>query len=128
MTRKPFKTPHAPAAIGSYSQAVEMKGTVYVSGQIPLDPIIMELVSPDFTRQAHQVFANFAAVLEEAELEWRHVAKLNVFLTDLSQFAIFNEVMSEYLDEPYPARAVVEVSGLPRGAQVEMDGIAHRVR
>jgi len=116
-------TDQAPQAIGTYSQAVKVGGTVYLSGQIPLVPQTMEMVEGDFRAQVHQVFTNLQAVIEAAGGSFADVAKLNIFLTDLSNFATVNEVMGEYFQQPYPARAAVGVAALPRGAQVEMDGV-----
>lgn len=116
-------TDNAPKAIGTYSQAVKVGPTVYLSGQIPLVPDTMEMVEGDIKVQIHQVFKNLQAVIEAAGGSFADVAKLNIFLTDLSNFAAVNEVMGEYFQQPYPARAAVGVAQLPRGAQVEMDGI-----
>lgn len=124
MTNKAIiDTEKAPKAIGTYSQAVKVSNTVYISGQIPLDPASMVLVDGGFTEQAHQVFKNLRAVCEAADGSLQHIVKLNIFLTDLSNFAIVNEVMAEYFKEPYPARAAVGVKELPKGAQVEADAI-----
>lgn len=123
MTRTIISTPHAPGAIGTYSQAVKCGGTVYVSGQIPLDPATGQLVSGDMEQQVRRVFDNLKAIIAAAGGEFSHVAKLNVFLTDLSHFALVNKVMGEYFSEPYPARAALGVASLPRGAAVEMDCI-----
>jgi|TARA_B110000503_G_scaffold18356_1_gene26975 reactive intermediate/imine deaminase len=116
-------TDQAPAAIGTYSQAVKVNNTVYLSGQIPLDPQTMEIVSEDITDQIRQVFDNLTAVCEAAGGDLSSMVKLNIFLTDLSNFPIVNEVMSQYFVEPYPARAAIGVRALPKGSQVEMDGI-----
>lgn len=116
-------TTNAPAAIGPYAQAVKAGGTVYLSGQIPLDPATMELVGEDFAQQAEQVFRNLTAVCEAAGGSLGDLVKLNIYLTDLSRFAAINDVMTRHLDEPFPARAAIGVSELPKGAQVEMDGI-----
>lgn len=118
-----INTTNAPAAIGTYSQAVKVNTTVYLSGQIPLDPESMQLVSDDTAAQIHQVFANLTAVCEAAGGSLNDIVKLNIYLTDLDQFALVNDVMAQHFDQPYPARAAVEVSALPKGAQVEMDGI-----
>jgi reactive intermediate/imine deaminase len=124
MTNKAIiSTDQAPAAIGTYSQAVKTNSTVYLSGQIPLDPATMILVDGDFATQAHQVFKNLQAVCEAADGSLGDIVKLNVFLTDLNNFAIVNEVMAQYFSEPYPARAAVGVKALPKGAVVEADGI-----
>ena len=114
---------HAPAAIGTYSQAVKVNNTVYLSGQIPLDPKTMMLVSDDIRDQIQQVFKNLTAVCEAAGGDLSHIVKLNIFLTDLSHFPIVKEIMSENFQEPYPARAAIGISELPKGAMVEMDGI-----
>ncbi len=116
-------TDRAPAAIGTYSQAVRAGDTVYLSGQIPLDPATMEVVSEDFERQTRQVFDNLQAVAEAAGGSLQSVVKLNIFLTDLSNFATLNDIMATYFQKPYPARAAVEVSALPKGVSVEMDAV-----
>lgn len=123
MARTIISTPHAPGAIGTYSQAVKCGSTVYVSGQIPLDPATGQLVSGDMEQQVRRVFDNLKAIIAAAGGDFSHVAKLNVFLTDLSHFALVNKVMGEYFSEPYPARAALGVASLPRGAAVEMDCI-----
>lgn len=123
MSKKIIHTDQAPAAIGCYSQAVQIDRTVYLSGQIPLVPQTMQLVSDNFTEQAHQVFKNLRAVAEAAGGNLNNLVKLNAYLTDLQNFAAFNEVMAEYFTAPYPARAAVEVSALPKGAMVEAEGI-----
>ncbi len=123
MSREIIQTPAAPAAIGTYSQAVKCGQTVYLSGQIPLDPASMTLVDGDFAAQAHQAFKNLAAVCEAAGGSLAQIAKLNVFLTDLSHFAELNEIMGQYFSEPFPARAALGVSELPKGAAVEMDAV-----
>lgn len=123
MTRKTIQTDRAPQAIGTYSQAARTGNTVYLSGQIPLLPETMELVSGDMDAQVRRVFDNLAAVAEAAGGSLADVVKLNVFLLDLGHFALVNEVMAEYFQAPYPARAAVGVAALPRGAQVEMDAI-----
>jgi reactive intermediate/imine deaminase len=116
-------TEKAPAAIGPYSQAVKVNNTVYLSGQIPLIPETMELVSGDIKIQARQVFANLNAVCEASGTDLSGIVKLNIFLTDLSNFAAVNEVMAELFERPYPARAAIGVKELPKGAEIEMDGI-----
>ncbi|MBU2884520.1 RidA family protein [Gilvimarinus agarilyticus] len=116
-------TENAPEAIGTYSQAVKVNATVYLSGQIPLDPNTMELISDDFAEQAEQVFKNIAAVCAEAGGSLQDIVKLNLYLTDLGNFPIVNEVMARYFEQPYPARAAIGISQLPKGAQVEADGI-----
>ena len=123
MPRTPISTPNAPRAIGTYSQAVKVHGTVYLSGQIPLDPATGELVAGDMDAQVRRVFENLKAVAQAAGGDLGDMVKLNVFLTDLGHFALVNRVMAEYFAEPYPARAAVGVAALPRGAAVEMDGI-----
>ncbi|MEM9620526.1 MAG: RidA family protein [Pseudomonadota bacterium] len=121
----PVHTDNAPAAIGTYSQAVQAATgiTTYLSGQIPLDPNTMNLVSEDFTLQAQQVFRNLEAVATAAGGSLADCVKLTIYLIDLGQFAQVNEVMAQYFSEPYPARAAIEVSGLPKGAQIEIDAI-----
>lgn len=121
----PISTDNAPAAIGTYSQAVRCGDTVYLSGQIPLDPVTMEFAGADPATQIHQVFRNLAAVTEAAGGSLNDVVKLSVYLIDLGNFAMVNEIMAEYFAEPYPARAAIGVAALPRGALVEMDAIAH---
>ena len=116
-------TDQAPAAIGTYSQAIKVNNTVYLSGQIPLDPQTMEIVSDDIATQISQVFDNLTAVCEAAGGDRSSIVKLNIFLTDLSNFPIVNEVMDQYFVEPYPARAAIGVRALPKGSHVEMDGI-----
>lgn len=124
MTNKAIiNTDKAPKAIGTYSQAVKANNTVYLSGQIPLDPETMALVTGDFSAQTHQVFKNLKAVCEAADGSLSDIVKLNLFLTDLSNFATVNEVMAQYFVEPYPARAAIGVRALPLGAAVEADGI-----
>lgn len=118
-----INTEKAPAAIGPYSQAVKAGNTVYMSGQIPLNPATMELVSDDFEAQARQVFTNLQAVCEEAAGSLGDVVKLNLYLVDLENFAIVNRVMEEFFASPYPARAAVGVKALPKGAQVEAEGV-----
>jgi reactive intermediate/imine deaminase len=116
-------TDHAPAAIGTYSQAVKVNNTVYLSGQIPLDPETMELVSEDIAAQITQVLDNLTAVCEAAGGDLSNIVKLNIFLTDLSHFSVVNEIMGQRFREPYPARAAIGVRALPKGSMVEMDGI-----
>jgi reactive intermediate/imine deaminase len=116
-------TDQAPAAIGTYSQAVKVNNTVYLSGQIPLDPETMEIVSDDVAVQITQVFDNLTAVCQAAGGDLSSIVKLNIFLTDLSNFPIVNEIMGQYFAEPYPARAAIGVRALPKGSRVEMDGI-----
>lgn len=116
-------TTHAPQALGPYSQAVRANNTVYLSGQIPLDPNTTELVQGDIEAQAAQVFDNLRAVAEAAGGSLNATVKLNISLTDLNDFGTVNEVMSRYLDEPYPARACVGVAALPKGAAIEVEAI-----
>ncbi|MBA1146742.1 RidA family protein [Ectothiorhodospiraceae bacterium WFHF3C12] len=123
MPRDTIHTDKAPAAIGPYSQAVRAGDTVYLSGQIPLVPETMELVGEDIEAQARQVFDNLSAVTRAAGGSLGHIVKLNIYLTDLGHFARVNEIMQEYFQEPYPARAAVGVAALPKGAGVEMEGI-----
>ncbi|MEE8482694.1 MAG: RidA family protein [Acidiferrobacterales bacterium] len=123
MARKIIKTDKAPQAIGTYSQAVKIGDTVYLSGQIPLQPKTMELVDGDMRAQITQVFDNLSAVAEAAGGGLQDIAKLNVFLTDLSHFPLVNELMAQYFVEPYPARAAIGVAALPKGAEVEMDAV-----
>jgi reactive intermediate/imine deaminase len=122
VTKHPIQTAHAPRAIGTYSQAIEAGGVVYLSGQIGLDPASMEMAD-GFEAQAHQVFANMRAVVTAAGGNLENVAKLTVFLSDLAHFARLNEIMSSYFTEPYPARSAVGVSQLPRDAMIEIDAI-----
>lgn len=122
MSKTVITSPNAPAAIGTYSQAIKAGNTVYLSGQIPLDPKTMELVQ-GFEEQTVQVFENLKAVIEAAGGTFKDVVKLNIFLTDLAHFAKVNEVMGRYFEQPYPARAAIGVASLPRGSLVEMDGI-----
>ncbi|NDV90442.1 RidA family protein [Alteromonas sp. 345S023] len=123
MSKSIIQTTQAPAAIGTYSQAVKAGTTVYLSGQIPLVPDTMEMVSEDFSEQAVQVFENLKAVCEAAGGKTNDLVKVNIFLIDLSHFATVNEIMSRYFTQPYPARAAVQVSALPKGAQIEIDGV-----
>lgn len=122
MSKTIIATPNAPAAIGTYSQAVKVGDTVYLSGQIGLDPATMQLEA-DIDAQIHRTFANLKAVIEAAGGSFADIVKLNVFLTDLANFAKVNEAMSQYFVQPYPARAAIGVKELPRGALVEMDGV-----
>src|SRR3569833_1927446 len=123
MTRKIISTQHAPAAIGTYSQAERVGDTVYLSGQIPLVPSTMQLVNGDMRAQITQVFEKLKAVAEAAGGTLADVVKLIVYLTDLAHFPLVNEIMADYSTEPYPARAAVGVAALPRGAAVEADGV-----
>jgi len=123
MTKTIIQTLDAPQAIGTYSQAVRVDRTVYLSGQIPLNPETMLLVDGDIAAQITQVFDNLKAVALAAEGDFSDIVKLNVFLTDLTHFPIVNEIMGQYFDEPYPARAAIGVAALPKGSGVEMDAI-----
>lgn len=123
MNKDIISTPLAPQAIGTYSQAVKVDNTVYLSGQIALDPETMQVVDGDIGIQIRRVFDNLKAVAEAAGGDLADVVKLNVFLTDLGNFPIVNEIMAEYFSQPYPARAAVGVAALPRGVGVEMDAI-----
>lgn len=118
-----INTELAPAAIGPYSQAIKAGNTVYFSGQIPLDPATMEIVSEDFEAQARQVFTNLKAVCEEAAGSLGEIVKLNLYLVDLENFALVNKVMEEFFEKPYPARAAVGVKALPKGAQFEAEAV-----
>lgn len=121
MSRSIISTPNAPQAIGTYSQAVKCGNTVYVSGQIPLDPKTGDLVHGEMEVHVRRVFDNLKAIINAAGGDFSHVAKLNVFLTDLSNFALVNKIMAEYFSQPYPARAAIQVAALPKSATVEMD-------
>ena len=123
MSRQPISTERAPAAIGPYSQAVRAGGTVYLSGQIPLDPATGELVTGDITLEARRVFDNLTAVCEAAGGSLDDVARVCIYLTDLADFAQVNAVMAGYFKVPYPARSTLQVAGLPRGARVEIDAV-----
>jgi reactive intermediate/imine deaminase len=123
MKRQIIETTHAPGAIGTYSQAVRVGDTVYVSGQIPLDPATGQLVSGDIEAEIRRVFENLKAIVEAAGGTFASVAKVTVFLTDLTHFAKVNEIMATYFERPYPARAAVGVAQLPRGARVEIECI-----
>ncbi len=123
MSRQIIHTDSAPTAIGPYSQAVKAGNTVYLSGQIPLDPATMELVSDDVAAQARQVFNNLAAVCDAAGGSLSKIVRVGIYLTDLARFAEVNAVMAEFFDAPYPARSTIEVSALPRGARVEVDAV-----
>jgi len=123
MTRQIIRTDNAPKAIGPYSQAVRAGDTVYLSGQIPLNPATGELVTGDITVQTQRVFENLRAVCEAAGGSLSKLVRVGIYLTDLKNFAAVNAVMAEFCKEPYPARSTVEVSGLPRGAEVEIDAV-----
>ena len=121
MTRRIISTTNAPAAVGTYSQAVQCGNTVYVSGQIPLDPATGALVNGAIDVHIRRVFDNLQAIVVAAGGNFSHIAKLNVFLTDLANFPVLNQIMAEYFTQPYPARAAIQVAALPKGAVVEMD-------
>ena len=121
--KQEINTPTAPAAIGPYSQAIRTGSLLFCSGQIPLDPITMEIVSDDVGEQAHQVFLNLSALAEAAGSSLDAAVKLTIFLTSLDDFAVVNDIMSKYFSLPFPARATIEVSALPKGAQVEVEAI-----
>lgn len=123
MSRRAISSDGAPAAIGTYSQAIEKDGLVFISGQIPLDPKTMEIVDGDFDSRVRRVFDNLAAVAGAAGGNLNQIVKLTVYLTDLDNFAAVNAVMAEYFDEPYPARAALGVASLPKGADVEAEAI-----
>lgn len=123
MAKQIIRSDRAPAAIGPYSQAVRAGDTVYLSGQIPLEPETGELVSGDIQTQTRRVFSNLAAVAEAAGGRLADLVKLNIYLTDLAHFPLVNEVMAETFVEPYPARAAIGVAALPKGAAIEMDAI-----
>jgi reactive intermediate/imine deaminase len=124
-TRKTIHTPSAPQAIGSYSQAVQVGETVYLSGQIPLDPATMQLVTGDIHAEIRRVFDNLAAIAQACGGSLANAVKLTVYLTDMALFAAVSEVMTTYFTAPYPARVTVGVAQLPRGARVEIEGILH---
>ena len=125
MKKHIISTGKAPAAVGTYSQAVVVTGgtTIYLSGQIPLVPETMEVVGGGIENEIHQVFKNLTAVCQEAGGDLSNIVKLNIFLTDLNNFAVLNEIMASYFDQPYPARAAIGVNELPKGVSVEMDGV-----
>lgn len=123
MAKTIIQTDSAPAAIGTYSQAVKVDNTVYISGQIPLDPATMEIVDGGIEAQITRVFDNLTAVSEASGGSLKDVVKLNIFLTDLSHFPSVNEIMAQYFSEPYPARAAIGVSALPKAVGVEMDAV-----
>ncbi len=125
MAREIIHTPNAPEAIGTYSQAVKVGDVVYLSGQIPLVPETMTVIEGDFSVQVRRVFDNLSAVAEAAGGSLQGVVKLNIFLTDLSYFTTVNEIMAEYFQQPYPARAAIGVASLPKGVPVEMDAVMH---
>ena len=123
MSRKPVHTDEAPGAIGTYSQAIACGKTVYLSGQIPLDPKSMTLVAGGIEEQIHQMFRNLAAVAKASGGTLAHAVKVTIYMTDLTQFGKVNEIMAQYFSKPYPARATVGVAALPKGAAVEADAI-----
>jgi len=123
MKREIISTDKAPKAIGTYSQAVKVGDTVYLSGQIPLVPETMELVDGDIGAQVRRVFDNLQALCEAAGGSFKDIVKLNIYLTDLANFARVNEIMAHYFEQPYPARAAIGVASLPKGAEVEMDAV-----
>lgn len=123
MTRRTIATQGAPAAIGTYSQAIAAGGAVWLSGQIPLDPATMKLVEGDIEAEVRQVFSNLAAVAAAVDATLADVVRFTVFLTDLDDFGVVNRVMEEVLQPPYPARVTVQVAALPKGARVEVDAI-----
>ena len=123
MSREIIHTDNAPAAVGTYSQAVRVGQLVFVSGQIPFVPATMEVVEGDFDARARQVFDNLKAIAEAAGGSLNDAVKLTIFLTDLDNFATVNEIMAEYCDKPYPARAAVQVAALPKGVDIEADAI-----
>jgi len=123
MTKQIIHTDHAPQAIGTYSQAVRVGDTVYLSGQIPLVPKTMDVQDGDMAAQIRRVFDNLQAVARAAGGDLADVAKLNIYLTDLAHFALVNQIMADYFTEPYPARAAVGVAALPKGVPVEMDAV-----
>ena len=123
MPRTPITTPHAPQAIGTYSQAMRAGNTVYLSGQIPLDPATGEMVAGDMEAQVRRVFENLKALAAAADSDLDHAVRVTVYLTDLQHFALVNRVMAEHFSQPYPARAAIGVAALPKGAAVEIDAI-----
>ncbi len=123
MNKTPIHTDSAPAAIGTYSQAIQSGSFVFLSGQIPLDPLTMEIVDGDFEARARRVFANLKAVTEAAGGTLDQIVKCTIYLTDLDNFATVNSVMAEFFEEPYPARAALGVASLPKGADVEAEAI-----
>ena len=125
MAKQAIRTVDAPEAIGTYSQAIKVGKTLFISGQIPLEPGTMKIVDGDIRIQTHRVFNNLAAVAQEGGGNLDDVVKLTVFLTDLSHFSVVNEVMAEHFNPPYPARAAVGVVALPKGVPIEIDAIVH---
>jgi reactive intermediate/imine deaminase len=123
MSRQIIHSDHAPKAIGPYSQAVRVGNTIYLSGQTPLDPLTGELVTGDIAAQTRRVFENLKAVCDAAGASFAQIARVGIYLTDLSNFAAVNGVMKEYFSEPYPARSTIGVAALPRSSQVEIDAV-----
>jgi len=123
LNKTPIHTEHAPAAIGTYSQAIQSGNLVFLSGQIPLDPATMEIVDGDFDARARRVFENLKAVTEAAGGSLAQIVKVTIYLTDLNDFAAVNAAMADYFVEPYPARAAVGVASLPKGVDVEAEAI-----
>ena len=123
MSRTPIHSDDAPSAIGTYSQAMRTGNLVFLSGQIPLDPATMTVIEGDFEARAHRVFQNLKAVADAAGASLDHAVKVTIFLTDLANFATVNEVMAEYFNQPYPARAAVGVASLPKGVDIEAEAI-----
>lgn len=121
--KQEISSPNAPQAIGTYSQAIMVRETVYLSGQLGLDPNTMQLISDQFSDQAHQVFKNLRAVAETAGGNLNNLMKLTIYLMDLNDFAELNQIMAQYFDKPYPARSTVQVAALPRGAKIEIDAM-----
>jgi len=121
--KKIIHTENAPAAIGTYSQAIVYNNVLYTSGQIPIVPETGEMLENDFSKQTHQVFKNLQAIAIAANTSLQNTIKLNIFVQDLSHFATLNEIMAEYFEAPYPARAAIQVAGLPKDSMVEMDAI-----
>jgi|SRR5690554_6419390 len=124
--KKIYESKLAPAAIGPYSQAVEVNDLIFISGQIPLDPETMEIVSDDVKEQTKQVMDNLGAILKEANLTYDHLVKTTILLKSMDDFAQVNDIYSSYLNEPYPARAAFEVARLPKDVKVEIEAIAHK--
>ncbi|MGM8216093.1 RidA family protein [Bacillaceae bacterium W0354] len=122
--KKVYESKHAPAAIGPYSQAIEAGGLLFISGQIPLDPESMEVVSEDVKKQAEQVMKNIGAILSEAGLGYHHLVKTTIYLKSMDDFATVNDIYASYLSKPYPARAAFEVSRLPKDVKVEIEAVA----
>ena len=123
MNKSVINTPNAPSAIGTYSQAIKAGNLVFISGQIPFNPETMEIIQGDFHEHVRQIIRNLQAICEEAGGDLNDIVKINVYLTDMINFAVVNEVMEEYFKQPYPARAAVEVKGLPKGVDVEMEAV-----